>query len=331
MSAKSKIQWTDATWNPVVGCSPASPGCDNCYASRMAHRLGKNPATPQYAGLTEGGVWTGETRLVEKALLQPLGWKKGRRVFVCSMGDLFHESVPFEWVDKVFSVMALASQHTFMVLTKRPEQMREYLRRYDGVPTALTWPYPNIWLGVTAENQAMADARIPILLDTPAAKRFVSVEPMLGPVNLEPWLEDACDSCDECRSDCHIHKTVYRDSKHLLDPEQPAFGYHPEIVCLDWVICGGGTGPGARPMHPDWPRGLHDQCAAARVAFFFKQWGEWAPWDDDNWSLPSGADDMVARDKSRMVGGIEFLKVGSSRAGRLLDGREHNDIPEVQS
>ncbi|WP_461680217.1 DUF5131 family protein [Solidesulfovibrio sp.] len=192
MAKDSKIEWCDATWNPIVGCSWASPGCDNCYAARMAHRLGRNPVTPQFAGLT--GVdqkWTGETRLVRSQLGKPLTWRKGKRIFVCSMGDLFHESVAFAWVDQVIAVMALGPQHTFLVLTKRPERMREYYEycresSWDNIRDAINhpdlWgkgnrngvleiPLPNVWLGVTAENQAMADERIPILLDTPAAKR----------------------------------------------------------------------------------------------------------------------------------------------------------------
>jgi len=251
----SKIEWTDATWNPIVGCSKCSPGCDNCYAERMAKRLSKMPQT---AGLYSAYViddagWTGRTAWAGyPTMTKPLHWRKARRVFVCSMGDLFHETVAFEMIDRGFAIMARCSQHTFQILTKRPERMLEYLSpnspRYTarkifdivcrsdphspGVFDAdAAWPLPNVWVGVTAENQEAADERIPLLLQTPAAVRFVSIEPMLGEVDIS-W--------------------------HLTG-------------CIDWVICGGESGPGARPMHPDWARSLRDQCRDAGVPFFFKQ------------------------------------------------------------
>lgn len=275
-------KWWTHSWNPVIGCTPASPGCDHCYAKalhdqRHAAFVAGSRIPACYAKPFE------QVTCLEERLARPLGWKNPRCVFVNSMSDLFHPDVPFEFLDRVFAVMALASQHTFMICTKRPERMREYLRTYDRLPAALTWPYPNIWLGVTAESQEQADSRIPILLDTPAAKRFVSVEPMLGPVDLSPegspgyWYNSLSDG-----------SPVWRGP--------------------DWVICGGESGPGARPMHPDWARGLRDQCAAAGVPFFFKQWGEFCPTAEDR-----------------------MCSVGSRRAGRLLDGVEHNAMPEVQS
>ncbi len=187
MADHSKIDWTDATWNPVLGCSPTSPGCDHCYAARHATRLAANPATPQYRGLAEGGRWTGQTTFVESALDRPAEWRKPRQIFVCSMGDLFHEHVDFDDIDSVFCAMASAPQHTYLLLTKRAAVMRRYImeRVVDGSGGHFgDWPWSNVWLGVTAEDQARADERIPILLDTPAAVRFVSVEPMLGPVDL---------------------------------------------------------------------------------------------------------------------------------------------------
>ncbi|NLX99449.1 MAG: DUF5131 family protein, partial [Rhodopirellula sp.] len=227
----TKIEWTDETWNPVVGCQKVSEGCQNCYAEKMARRLacmGKKKYMPVVHWVNDGqpSHWTGAIQTDEAALLVPQRWKNPRRVFVVSMGDLFYEGVPFEFIDRVFAVMALCPQHTFQVLTKRPERMREYLtyegraaaiseaarwlcaddivgashidhpdslmRRYpvgpltDGIPEfgwrwfINPWPLPNVWLGVTAENQEQADKRIPALLQTPAAKRFVSIEPMLG-------------------------------------------------------------------------------------------------------------------------------------------------------
>lgn len=265
----SKIEWTDETWNPTTGCSIVSPGCTNCYAMKMAGtRLRENP---KYVGLTDsskaGPVWTGEVRLGdEETLTKPLRWRKPRMIFVNSMSDLFHEDVPFEFIDRVFAVMALCPKHTFQVLTKRPERMREYVSQdrqgceiserlaalYVDVPAvaarwpltaeraiaAAHWPIPNLWLGTSVEDQARADERIPHLLNTPAAVRFISYEPALEDVDFSQWL--------------------YPD---LLPSE------------LDWIICGGESGPGARPMHPDWARSLRDQCYGADVAFFFKQWG----------------------------------------------------------
>jgi protein gp37 len=357
MTGKSKIQWTDATWNPLAGCSIVSPGCTNCYAMRQAARIERMGGADHYVGLTEmvkgKPVWTGRVALAsEKTLLAPLRWKKPRKIFVNSMSDLFHESVPDEWIDKIFAVMALAPQHTFQVLTKRSKRMRGYMcadrrsrildaaidvvrieegaRAFKDVrelnkprefPRADTsrWPLPNVWLGVTAEDQTRADERIPDLLATPAAVRFVSCEPMLGAVA--------------------FHNLPLGRSAHVnaMTGETLTFDgdYDAEGPRLDWVICGGESGPGARPMHPDWARSLRDQCRAAGTPFFFKQWGEWEPREEwaphtrehmraikiDGSSVP---DDVAPQD----VGGHRLARVGKLHAGRLLDGREHNDFPE---
>jgi protein gp37 len=328
MSDGSEIEWTDATWNPITGCTMVSAGCTNCYAMGLAGtRLAHHPSR---AGLTRdsGGrpVWTGEVRLNEGWLDQPLRWRRPRRIFVCAHGDLFHEGVPDEWIDRVFAVMALSPQHQFQVLTKRPERMRRWFdtdaegRVWDlsmdpgfdasALPSP-DWPLPNVWLGVSVEDQPTADARIPLLLATSAAVRFVSAEPLLGPVDLTRWsgLEGDAD-----------------------------FG-------LDWVIVGGESGPGARPMHPDWARSLRDQCAAAGVAFFFKQWGEWAPHKPQAGGdlggdvragrvvavHPSGRDGaaiMAATGKVQSEPGTVYMRrVGKRAAGRLLDGRAHDDMP----
>ena len=269
----TKIEWTDETWNPVVGCSVVSPGCTNCYAMRQGPRLAANPKTPQYQGLTEpskaGPVWNGKVAFAEHLLDKPLRWRRPRRVFVNSMGDLFHEAVPDEWIDKVFAVMALSPQHTFQVLTKRAERMRDYVTevpdREDGIwPAAVEmaglerartmpdqWPLPNVWLGVSAEDQTRADERILVLLGTPAASRFVSYEPALGPVDLE------------------------RGGFSLLRKVTSSTG--KRWPGLDWIIAGGESGPRARPAHPDWFRALRDQCAAAGMPFFMKQMAKKRP------------------------------------------------------
>jgi len=247
VSDKSGIQWTDATWNPVRGCTRVSEGCRNCYAERQTSRF---PYGQPYA---QNGKWTGRVELIEARLDQPLRWRKPRRVFVNSMSDLFHESLPDEAIDMVFAVMALAPRHTFQVLTKRPERMLALasnsgrLSRVAQVIAAdfgrgeesmrLRWPIPNVWLGVSVEDQATADERIPLLFQTPAALRFVSYEPALGPVAFQPWLRGAL------------------------------------IPGVDWLIVGGESGPGARPFDVAWARSAVAQCKAAGVPVFVKQLG----------------------------------------------------------
>jgi protein gp37 len=275
----TKIEWTDETWNPVVGCSVDSPGCTNCYAMRLAG--GRLRHLPKYAGLTEqskaGPVWNGKVRFDEEALMAPFHWRKPRRVFVNSMGDLFHEDVPDEWIDRVFAVMSLSPQHTYQVLTKRAV-------RLEKLNPDLHWPR-NVWMGVSVENADYA-YRIQHLRRTDADVKFLSLEPLLGPLEV----------------------------LNLAD--------------IDWVIVGGESGPDARPMHPDWARSIRDQCKEAGVPFFFKQWGAWAPWDDDNWSMPSGWDDSSFQPLP-LLGDAEFVFVGKKIAGRLLDGREWNECPEA--
>lgn len=285
MGDRSAIEWTDATWNPVTGCSHVSEGCRHCYAETLSLRMGwsTKPWTAQNAA---------ENVMLHPARLdQPLRWRKPRRVFVNSMSDLFHEQIPESFLDAVFAVMALTPQHTFQVLTKRPEWMRAYLkapgragaiaaetgsgvdgdRRWPFIrPDDLAdeWPLVNVWLGVSVEDQRTADARIPILLDTPAAVRFLSVEPLLGPVDLTPYVTASADvlACPECG---------FRTNRFSRCPNDEA-----ELVrdfAVDWVIVGGESGGDARPMDPAWAQSLRDQCVAAGVPFFFKQWGGRTP------------------------------------------------------
>lgn len=353
MGDSSKISWTDATWNPLAGCSPVSEGCRNCYAAREAIRLAGNPnrkVADAYGGTVEmrgagssrRAVFTGRVNLLHDRLDQPLRWKRARRIFVNSMSDLFHECVPYEFIDAVFAVMALAPQHVFQVLTKRTQRMAEYLGdgsgpdtvRWSGPvgtyerirgaggdfqdrPLRVAWPLPNVWLGTSVENQASADERIPHLLRTPAAVRWVSCEPLLGAVDL----------------------------RNLPFGEPGTSGYRPRILDaltagsgsdtpwhLDWVVVGGESGPKARPMHPDWVRSLRDQCQAAAVPFHFKQWGEWAPFVC-NGPLPEHCS-YVGRDGTMRTGDAEDLlsdqcmgRVGKKAAGRELDGRVWDEYP----
>lgn len=352
-------RWWTRTWNPVIGCSHASPGCDHCYAERMAHRLAQNPATPQYRDVVANGRWTGKTVLVESALELPLRWRKPSMIFVCSMGDLFHESVPDAWIDRVFAVMALCPQHTFLVLTKRPERAREYFnyfgeyadtsdfaelmipflrkhrnsaRKDDG------WPFPNVWLGVTVEHPDYL-WRVEELMQIPAAKRFVSVEPQVGPVDLSYWLEGwMCRKCGVARLPMGEHG--YCDCPIPDDPAEEAQGDHRPGM-LDWVIAGGETGPEARPVHPDWVRSLRDQCEAAGVPFLFKQWGEWHPSRDhdpnharvDQVSIHhAGAVEYRPSEVlslTRAPGWENMCRIGRAAAGRTLDGVIHDAYPEV--
>lgn len=287
MADKTKIQWADATINPVIGCSKISTGCQNCYAEKQARRLATFPHTKErYAGLTEVGKWTGVTRLVESELEKPQKWRKPRRIFVSSMGDLFHESVPFEWVARVlfsfFGEGALAPNpaHTCILLTKRAHRMREFFCEWlpsqtehedpEVMSMALWWKHegqhPRLLLGVTVENQRCADERIPELLEIPG-RHWLSVEPMLGAIDIDPphcdvhqrdfdfFMDNGTIRCCECAADGYIGEAEYG---HWLDK-------------IDWVVAGCESGPNRRGTKVDWLRYLRDRCRFAGVAFLLKQ------------------------------------------------------------
>lgn len=364
MGQDSKIEWTDTTWNPVVGCSKVSAGCAHCYAVGQAARIERmQPKNQAYASLTmvrDNGVrdWTGEVRCLPERLDHPLRWQKPRRVFVNSMSDLFHPDVPFEFIAAVFGVMAATQRHTFQVLTKRPERMLEWFHwfpeHYNGprlsgtdwdhlseklrqAPETL-WPLPNVWIGVSVEDQRAADERIPLLVQVPACVRFLSCEPLLGPVNI-PALG-----------------LVNRGGEW-----QPAEAWSekrrmPAEKAIHWVIVGGESGPNARPMNPDWARAIRDQCNSARVPFFFKQHGEWEEVAED--AATRGDQYMICRERSGktearyqwdlyawnyddppMKGAeagrwspwrdVLMHRAGKHSTGRLLDGRTWDEMPEV--
>lgn len=246
----TKIEWADITSNPFVGCSKCSPACDNCYAERFAARLAKNPKTAaKYAGVVdEDGKWNGWISELDMTCFDKLP-KKPSRIFLGCMTDFFHENTDFDDQEKILNRIAHTEQHTFLLLTKRPVNA---WKRYHTM-------LPNVWLGVTVCNQKEADEKIPLLLDIPAAVRFISFEPLLGPINLWRWFPDGA-----CPTPAPVACGLERMTKN---PEYEN-GIH-------WVICGGETGIGARPMHPDWVRSLRDQCVAAGVPFFFKSWGDW--------------------------------------------------------
>jgi protein gp37 len=307
MADNSAIEWTDASWNCITGCIKVSAGCQNCYAIRNAYRLEHAFRQEAYAGTTrklpDGSLnWTGRVNCLRDRLALPLKWQKGKRIFVNSMADMFHDDVPDEFIDQMFGIMALTPWHTYQVLTKRPERMlatslrlqekfkaeQPYLQAVSlppdyfksrtevdwalgrfGTETDVDWPLPNVWLGVSTEDQRTADERIPLLLRTPAAVRWLSCEPLIGPIELSDvtgWGDEA----------------IRYLGKRNLGPDGIA-----------WVVAGGESGPGYRPLDLDWARSLRDQCKAANIPFMFKQ-----------------------------VGGFRH-----SSGGRLLDGRTWDEYP----
>jgi protein gp37 len=317
---KSKIEWTDATWNPITGCSVLSPGCKHCYAMLLAGT--RLSAHSSRAGLTidtkAGPVWTGEVRFNDQWLDQPLRWRQPRAIFVCAHADLFHESVPDSWIDQIFAMMAAAPQHLFQVLTKRPSRMAKYLknaettarihavlmawggasandagRRAQAAWRLEDWPLSNVWAGVSVEDGARLN-RVASLRETPAAVRWISAEPLLGSL-----------------------KGI-------------------DLTGVAWVVSGGESGPRARPTKALWHRELRDACEEAGVAYHFKQWGEFLPegqFDKDGFMWAPGRDGRVHWWLPEPPEG-EFLqsdhcavRVGKRQAGRDLDGRLHDGMP----
>lgn len=318
----TKIEWTDETWNPLVGCSRISEGCDHCYAIGTVHR----GLAPQHRGLTvhvegEGTDWNGTVRLAEHRLDEPLRRTKPTRWFVNSLSDLFHPAVDDDTIARIFAVMHLAHRHTFQVLTKRPQRMARLLSSHefhamvgseilalpDAGPAALaaawTWPARNVWLGTSIELDKYS-WRADHLRATPAAVRFISAEPLLGPL---PSLD---------------------------------------LTGIDWLIVGGESGPGARPVHPQWVRELRDRCqssyrvvghdhvgqvteATHRPAFFFKQWGDWAPatYTEPDGRRPHRLIFTLPRNWPENERGVYVDRVGKKAAGRELDGRTWDEFP----
>ncbi|MFD7161309.1 DUF5131 family protein [Kribbella sp. NPDC059898] len=349
------IEWTDETWNPVTGCTEVSPGCDHCYARTFAERFRGTPGHYFEKGF--------DVQLRDGKLDLPMRWKKPRFVFVNSMSDLFHADVPDEYIARVFAVMALSKRHTFQLLTKRHSRLRSLLSSADfvlqvaeeaseimghqgpGMWPAIEvgagwdvigqdsrganiwsppWPLPNLWVGVSAETQQWADIRIPALLGTPAAVRWVSLEPLLGPVDL---------------SSCRRHRSLQLATTESREcPDCRWLDGDNCNAALDWVVVGGESGRGARPMYPEWARDLRDQCQAAGVSYLFKQWGEFAPAEVGEPS-PAGLRGPVAMvdPAGRLhslklgvltpAGSVRVHRYGKRRAGRELDGRVWDEYP----
>lgn len=293
MSDGTGIEYLDATWNPVTGCTHVSEGCRNCWAERMAKRQNK--------------AW-GQVYLHPERLEQPLHWRRPRRVGVCFMGDLFHPSVPIEYMYNVMHAMEDATQHTFFVLTKRPDGIIDAIARLE-----------NVVVGVSVEDQVTAEERIWRLLATPSKHRWVSIEPMLGAVDLSQ---------------------VGHSTKAGKNPDQilnALLGTSNmwEGAKIDWVVLGGESGPGARPMHPDWARSVRNRCVATGVPFFFKQWGDWAEvdssreicdWMDGDLAVSSRGTSRPWTDDWDETE-VHMRRIGKKRAGRELDGRTWDQLP----
>ena len=333
---KTKINWADSVWNPITGCSPISAGCERCYASRMATRLRGRYGYPDKNPF--------RVTLHPDKLLQPLSTRKPRRIFISSMSDWMHPDVPDDYRDKMLAIMALTPWHTYYTLTKRADNLLRYFQQAGTnihvsaeavnlragidaktrrrLPSALNthpcggnvWPLPNVYLGVTTENQEMLDLRAPPLLQLGAMgwRTMVSAEPLL--------------------SDLDLHINDRRENELWRHYNLPVAA---ENQRPSWVIVGGETGPGARPMHPDWARSVRDQCAAAGVPFFFKGWGDWSP----TYAFVRGIEinpdgttqrgSLCAKDGTEKTygGAVTMFHVGKKAAGRVLDGKTHDARP----
>lgn len=331
--SKTKIEWTEKSWNPVTGCSKVSVGCKNCYAEGIAKRFWKDRKFT-------------DVKCHEDRLEQPLHWRKPSMVFVNSMSDLFHEKVPFEFIIKVFRIMSELQTnegHIFQILTKRPDRAKKFydwvVPKFTNGPTdnvsnrmfARHWPLKNVWLGVSVENQETADVRIPILLQIPAAIRWVSIEPMLGSVDLTKIDYKFNGGMNVLTG--FPHKREYFNKFNIPEIKNAAN--------IDWVVLGGESGHKARPMHPEWVRKVRDDCKAAGVPFFFKQWGEWIAFSQSNTMFSERRKlkhiAINNEGKTTKITNNNFMELdfsykvcfrqGKKYTGRLLDGREYSEYP----
>lgn len=352
MADTTGIEWCDSTFNPWIGCTKVSPACDDCYAARStpARTLGVEWGAGQPRRRTSDSTWALPTRWNARRFMQceDCGWRgeasapvigcgrcgsielsdTRRRVFCASLADVFDNEVPTAWRVDLLRLIEATPNLDWLLLTKRVGNVERMLdEAAQHMPEVLRWPLPNVWLGATVVNQAEADRDVPKLLAVPARVRFLSVEPMLGPIDLSSIRL-------RLRGESYVQSNVLAH-KSTLDRGAAR-------AAIDWVICGGESGPNARAMHPDWARSLRDQCAAAGVPFLFKQWGEWRPpLDGEQFSTAMGRAQatpafIVARsgtvhcfENDQTDGGAVMLRVGKKAAGRHLDGIEHNGFPEA--
>lgn len=343
MPDNTKIPWADASWNPLAGCSdePISPGCQNCYARMLAHRMGNKGQ--HFESLATAEKWTGEVRFYRHLLAKPLNWKKPRNIFVGSMGDLFYEGIPWSVIDEVFGVIAACAierEHRFLILTKRPDRLNAYFTQrgvldrwmryartlidaplYSAL-SQLSMPLKNVWIGTSAEDQIRFDKRVGWILIAPAVGRFVSIEPMLGHISMQH--ESDGRGCVLCSGEHSLLDCAYVDG-----------------AALNWVICGGESGPRARPTHPDWVRDIKNQCirSTRRIPFMFKQWGTWKPVDwysqathavriSDGYTIQLDHEPYsAARCQSAPAGWCGVARLGKAESGRILEGQEYMEFP----
>lgn len=334
---KTSIEWTDFTWNPVTGCHKVSAGCKNCYAETLTNRFAKVWGVKSFRDVVEHHDRLGEPEANKKK------WA-GKKVFVCSMADLFQEEVSSLFIRQVLRRIALHPGTTFQVLTKWPQRaLIEIQRLFDS--GLITEPIPNLWIGTSVEDQQRADERIPYLLQIPAAVRFLSCEPLLGPISI-------------LKSTRIYISQKYNENEKFADNISVIKGNDRQYIGPDWVIVGGESGRGARPMHPDWVRSLQAQCTEKKVSFFFKQWGEyqqinidfnesepikknntvvgiWSWWREKTTGrkfqiLDHDGDYLGYTDKqSRLHSShVPIQKVGKSKSGNLLDGVQHLNFPK---
>ena len=317
MGQNSKIEWCNHTFNPWYGCTKVSAGCANCYAETMMDKRFKKVTwgKGQKRILTDVANWKLPLRWDKKASTANFRalakgfdnvskaftpeWKDKRvkfnrpKVFCASLADVFDEEVSDDWRYRLFALIQQTQNLDWLILTKRPKNALRFIREYLDKIVGSKTIFLNLWIGTSVENQAAADERIPLLLQLPAAKRFLSMEPLLGPVDF------------------------YKTSARMPVKDHP-WRNAPILTDIDWVIVGGESGKQARPMHPEWVRSIRDQCQAAKVKFFFKQWGEWYP----NY--------LLNEDRSRDESTMWLDKIGKEKSGRLLDDVEYNDMPEVE-
>ncbi len=314
MADKSKIPYCDATWSPIAGCTKQSPGCRNCFALRNAHRMAANPNPKlhrRYAGTTHmtghGLEWTGHVNLCRELLDVPAQWKRPRRIFVGAMSDLFQPAVPHAFLDCVFEMMKREPRHTFLLLTKHAQRMADYMALYD-VEDA-----PHIWPGVSVETQRYAEERIPELLRIKAAMHWVSVEPLLGPVDLSGWMWGRAEPCEVCPKDedCDCG---YQTRRSLGEPT------------IDSIVVGGETGwpDHARRMNPLWVQAIRDTCVYSQTPFWFKSWGAWAP------AVQFEFGDLQKERTCQDDTGLLYVYGSPTEWGNKLDSVTGENFPEPQ-